>query len=464
MSRLPGLRRALVVGLGVTGAAVAEALLDEGLEVRVSDLGSGAGLDARAASLRARGADVRLGGHDLSWGRWADVIVPSKGVPPSDPLLAAALRRGAVVWSEFELAWRLRPTSVLAVTGTNGKTTTTMLLTEMLIDAGFDAVAAGNLPEPLVEATKRVAPDASSPILVCEASSFGLAFIDTFHPEVAVVLNVADAHYDWHEGYEDYLAAKARITENQDSDDLLVFGAFELGCVEIARRSKAGLAAFAGSSPSEVRDRAGDAVGRPVDAVAGVQDGWVVMQRAGGIERVLPAKDIRLPGVHNLENVLAASLAAQFKGVEVNSIAAVARRFEGLPHRTSLVAEVAGVRYVDDSKSTNPQSTLRAMEGLERVVLIAGGRDRGVDLSPLGALRGRLAGVVVMGETAAILEQMFAGLPVERASDVEEATRLAASIAVTGDTVLLSPGCASIDQYSSYAERGERFAREVRRL
>lgn len=469
MTRLAidGIRRSLVVGLGVTGGAVAEALILEGVEVVVSDASDGPTQRGRAGRLFEMGVEVRLGGHDPELVDWADLVVPSKGVPPSNPLIAAALRRGKRVWSEFELAYRLMEriagAKILAITGTNGKTTTTTLLSKILVTSGLPAIAAGNLPVPLVEAV-RLAPQRVSSMFVCEASSFGLAFIERFRAEVAVVLNVADDHYDWHSGYSDYLDAKARITENQTSRDLLAIEAFDAGSLEIARRSGASLAAFAPAPIEEVRAAAELALGRTASILGGMSGDLLVVDWKGEQLDLVSIADIRLRGRHNLDNVLAASIAALEMGVEVKDIERTVAAFEGLPHRMSFVAEKEGVRYIDDSKSTNTQSTLKALEGLERVVLIAGGDPKGLDLTPLSRIKGDLSGVVVMGSAASQLERVFAGIPLRRASDVEEAVEAAASLAGPGHTVLLSPACSSVDQYSSYAERGERFAKAVMKL
>lgn len=456
--KLGEVRRAVVVGLGITGAAVAEALLELNIEVLVVDSDDSETLRNRAAPLSRLGADVRLLEEDPTVLAEADLVVPSKGVPPVNPLVAGALGRGIPVWSEFELAWQMGARRIVAITGTNGKTTTSTLAARILDSGGLKPIAAGNLPTPLVEGA-RTAPAGS--LFVCEASSFGLVFIEEFRPEVGVVLNVADDHYDWHSGYDEYLAAKARITENQSEEDLLAICSADAGAMEIARRSSALLAGFATAALDSVKLTIATDVGREPAIVAGVEDGYLVLHSERGDEPVLPVSDIRLQGRHNIENVLAASIVALRFGMQPGSIGEAVKGFEGLPHRMSFVAEVNGVTYIDDSKSTNPHSTLSAVEGLNHVVLIAGGRAKGLDLAPLGALNDRLSGVVVMGESAPELERIFHGLPLERASDVEDAVQRAAAIAREGETVLLSPACSSVDQYENYAERGERFVKAV---
>lgn len=456
-------RRILIVGLGkVTGAAVAEAALGLGAEARVHESFPTERNRISAQALAAAGVSTSFGnpGPEMidELLDWADLVIPCPGVPPSNPLLAAAARRGSRVWSEVELGYRLAAGPVVAVTGTNGKTTTTSLLTKMLRDSGLAAVAAGNIGVPLVRAA-RDAP--AGTIFVCEVSSFQLAFVEDFKPAVSVVLNVADDHYDWHSGAQDYIAAKARVTEAQDERDLLVVRAGDAACLAIASGSSAKIAGFGLDTPARLRASMDLGLGRAPETVGGVVAGEVVIESPAGAQTVMKVADIPMLGSHNLENVLAAALAASTLGVPAESFAASTAGFENLPHRTELVAEVKGVRYLDDSKATNPHATLRALAGLNRVILIAGGRAKGLDLSVLAEVAGRICGVIVMGEAAGQLARIFAGVPLASAADVEHAVTLAAGMAMQGDTVLLSPACSSLDQYSDYAQRGDRFKQAV---
>lgn len=444
--------RAIVVGLGNSGVAAADALLDEGSAVRVVDAGSSPILEERARELRHRGAEVFLGSDEFD-NDWPQLVVVSPGVPSSSPLIARATRAGLKLMSEVELAWQLNREDkrILGVTGTNGKTTTTTLLAEMT-----GAVAAGNIGYPLVRAVR----SEPGPVIVAELSSAQLTFIDEFHPAAAIFLNLADDHYDWHADRTEYLAAKARITENQTEADLFAFRAEDPACREVAASSRARLAAFGLEPALTVRDR----VDRPLELVGGLEAGSLIAVREGETHPLVATGDIRVDGRHNIENVLAAALVAFHEGVNVQSIREAVRAFDGLPHRLTFVAEKHGITYINDSKATNPHATLHAMEGRKQVVLIAGGQDRGLDLSSLASLKPQLLGVVVMGETSNELETIFEGLPVHRVADVEEAVLAAESMAGRGDTVLLSPACPSWDQYSSYAERGERFEEAVKLL
>lgn len=459
--------RALVLGFGVSGTAAVAALIERGVTVRAHHYLHGESpapaLMERGRELELMGAEVSMGGDDPHLFENVDVVIASPGLPPSNPILARASARGLRIWSEIELGYRMiGGVPLVAITGTNGKTTTTTLLTRMLASGGTSAVAAGNEILPLVKA----APETWGKTVVLEVSSFQLFFIETFHPRIAVVLNVGDDHYDWHEGPEDYLRAKARITEKQGPDDLLIVRSGDEGCLRIAAASRARVGVFGADEPDRIAEVANaGGIGR-LSASAGVLGEALVVDVGGTTHKIGRVSDIRLRGVHNIENVLAASLAAFELGMPAEDVAAAAASFEGLPHRMAFVAERGGVTYIDDSKATNIHATVRSLEGLDRVVLIVGGRAKGVDLRPLLAQRPKLEGLVTMGEAASEIESLFAGedLAVKRASDVEEAVRLASSMAGSGSTVLLSPACSSVDQYTNYAERGERFSTAVRSL
>jgi UDP-N-acetylmuramoylalanine--D-glutamate ligase len=442
-------------------------LAARGVEVLVSEQDDSPALARLQGELALIGVRTELGGNRAEVADWAEGLVVSPGVPPDNPVIVRALERGIPVWSEIELAWRHATVPVLAVTGTNGKTTTTSLLAAILQEAGVDAVAAGNIGLPLVDAVEEIGGRPPAPgrsVIVCEVSSFQLAFCETFRPSIAVVLNVADDHYDWHGGYPDYLRSKARIAAAQGPEDLLVANAADPGSRQILAGARSRPAAFAPVALPLVREAAGP-VGRPLAAAAGVEAGWVVADGSAGVASIVEVSQIRLTGVHNLENVVAASLAAREWGVEPEVIGRAVSAFSPLPHRATVIGEIDGVTYIDDSKATNPHATLSAMRGMDRVVLIAGGRAKGLDLSVLTAVADRLVGVVAMGEAADELERHFSHLVrFANTAWVEEAVEIASGWASPGDTVLLSPACSSLDQYASYAERGERFAAAVRGL
>ncbi len=434
-------RRVLVVGLGSSGYAAAHALLGLGAEVRVTEAGGGAFVESRAKTLRDAGAEVELGGHDLT-GLDADLAVMSPGIPPHTAVARALRRNGTEVWSEIELAYRLAHCDFLAVTGTNGKTTTTSLLAAMLEEGGIPSAAAGNIGRPLVEAVAALPEDGA---IAVEVSSFQLASIDRFRPRVAVVLNVAEDHTDWHGSFEGYAAAKERIVANQRPEDFYLPNLADEVAVDIAGRTAARVIPFSADSAPE------NGIG--VDAGRVCWRGRMIAGR----------DDIPLPGRAGLEDTMAAAGAALAYGVEPGAVVRAIKGFRALPHRLEVIAEHDGVTYIDDSKATNPHATLTAVKGLEGVVLIAGGRSKGIDLSVLAQTVPPVIAVIAIGEAATEIVRAFGSLvPVRQAPDMVHAVRLAKEEARSPGSVLLSPGCASLDMYDGYARRGEHFSHEVR--
>jgi UDP-N-acetylmuramoylalanine--D-glutamate ligase len=436
-------RRVLVVGLGASGLSAARALKERGARVRVTELSSGEDVRARAEALAREGIDAEIGGHDFAR-LDAELAVVSPGIPPTAPVIEKLRRAGTELISEVELAYRLACCSFAAVTGTNGKTTTTSLLAAMLAESGVETVAAGNIGLPLIDAVKGAGPEA---IIAAEISSFQLAVTRDFRPRVAVILNVAQDHIDWHGGLEAYVASKAQIVANQEPDDALVFNLEDARCVRIARAAR--------SQPI------GFSVRRVPSSGIGVGDGWVMWRE----RRLLPVEDVMLPGRAGLEDTLAASAAALLLGVDVVALKRAITSFRPLPHRLEVVGTVGGVAFIDDSKATNPHAALAAVAGLNDVVLIAGGRSKGMDLTPLKDSVPPVRGVIALGEARDIVRAVFSGLvPVETADSMADAVGRAAALAGGKGSVLLSPACASLDMYPSYAARGEDFARAARAL
>ncbi|MDP9072386.1 MAG: UDP-N-acetylmuramoyl-L-alanine--D-glutamate ligase [Actinomycetota bacterium] len=427
---------AVVVGLGVTGRAVTRLLGEEGWRVVVIEDNPDAdvvdtvhGLGATLGTL----ADVAS----------ADLLVPSPGVGPGHPVHAAAAEAGVRVVSEIELASRAAAATgkvLVAVTGTNGKTTVTTLVASMLVGSGRPAVAAGNIGLPLVEA---VAGDVD--VVVAEVSSFQLQYVDSFRPAVAVWLNLAEDHLDWHPSMEHYARAKSRIWANQGSDDVAVANAEDQAVAQAAVSAPGRVVTFG-------IDR-GDY--RVVGGTLCTPEGQAIVETAE-LARALP---------HDVANALAATAAARAAGAELSACRRALAAFRGLPHRLELVGEAGGVRYYDDSKATTPSSVLAALRGFESVVLIAGGRNKGLDLDVLAGEADRLRAVVAIGEAAPEVEAALGGfVEVKTATSMAAAVDAAREAARPGDVVILSPGCASFDWYSSYAERGDDFTRAVRRL
>lgn len=434
-----GRLRALVVGLAITNEAVVRQVQARGgtvvvLDDRPSDASRQRALDL-GVELQAT-ADVDPAAMVAA----VDVVLPTPGVPIDHPIISAAVAAGVPVWSEFELAARWDDRPMLAVTGTNGKTTVTELLTEMLAESGKVVVAAGNNDLPLVDALDR----SDVELFVVEASSFRLQFTERFRARVAVWLNLSPDHLDWHPTLEHYAEAKFRLWANQHEDDIALANADDPAVLEWSRRAPGRVLTFGLGTKADYRVE-GDALVTP--------DGRVIAE----VER-LPR---RLP--HDLSNALAASAAALEAGAGVDAVRAVLERFEGLPHRVQRVGDAGGVVWFDDSKATTPASVVAGVSGFESAVLIAGGRNKGLDLGVLRELAPRLRGVVAIGEAAPLIAEVFDGaVPVRRADTMDGAVAEAAALAEPGDAVVLSPGCASYDWYRNYNERGDDFARAVR--
>lgn len=432
--------QALVVGFGTSGVAVARHLRDRGARVVAMD---DAPTDRTRSAARETGIEVveRPQGETLrSLVAAADVVVPSPGVPAHHPVFALAAESDTPVRGEVELAYRWTRHPIVAITGTNGKTSVTALVTAMLGASGVRAVAAGNIGLPLSDAVRR-----DVEVIVAEVSSFQLWCTDTFRPSVAAWLNVAEDHLDWHPDLDSYVEAKARIWAHQEKADTAVVNADDPVVMEASASAPSRLVTFG------------------LTADAGYRVGEGVLSGPSG--EILPVIELRRSLPHDVANALAASATALAAGATIEGVRAALREFDAPPHRISLVADDGGVRWYDDSKATNPHATVAAVGGFDSVVLLAGGRNKGLDLSLLAGAAGRIRAVVAIGEAGPEVEAAFAGVrPVKAATSMDEAVGIAAALAQPGDVVLLSPGCASFDTYGSYAERGDDFARAVRRF
>lgn len=433
------MQRPLVIGLATSGLAVVDALLEQGVPVRAGDVRTDL---PDGPSLLARGVDLVLGPHDLSQLDGVDGVVVSPGVPERTGIVSAALERGLPVLSELEFGWRRTQVPVIAITGTNGKSTTTELIASMLRADGRRAIACGNIGYPLTTAA-----GAGAEVLAVEASSFQLRFCDTFAPEVSVLLNLAPDHIDWHGSFEAYGDAKARIFEHQGATQTHV-GNRDDG--DAAARS-----AMARCKTVWFRS------GPPGDGEVG-WEGEMLVARLDDEHRL---EGLPSGGPSWREDLAAAAAACLSFGVSPQAVVDGARTMERLPHRGEEVVSVGEVSFVDDSKATNVHAALAAMRGREHVVLIAGGMAKGVDLSPLLSISGSLDGLVAIGEAADDLAELFSGrVPVRVCASVEEAVTDGYALARPGGTVLLAPACASWDMFRDYSERGERFAGAARAL
>jgi len=444
-------KRVLVVGLGKSGVASALFLKAHGARVTVSDSKPQDQLGKEIPPLLDQGIAVETGGHGERTFRGQDLIVVSPGVPVDAPPLVQAQAQGVPVIGEIELAAQFLQGPIVAITGSNGKTTTTTLAGEIVTAGGFPVVVGGNIGTPAISLADRSNPDT---IVVLEVSSFQLETIKTFRPKVAVVLNVTPDHLDRHRTFAAYTDAKARIFENQHRDDFAVLNADDPTCVEMAKRTHAQVFWF--SRRKEVAHG------------AWVRDGNIVFRDAKGQHEIMLASEIPLKGAHNLENVLAAVSVGMLLGCDPQKIGAAVRNFKAVEHRLEFVATVKGVEYYNDSKATNVDATIKALESFPgNIHLILGGKDKGSDYSVLNnLLRQRVKRVYTIGAAAAKIELQIVsakdgGPEIVNADTLQNAVKSAAYAATFGDIVLLAPACASFDQFRNYEHRGKVFKEAV---
>ncbi len=465
--------KALVVGYGVSGRAAADWLVGQGCEVVVLEddraAGEAARVEAAGAGLTLEVAPGPAGAAELA--RSSGLVVPSPGVRADHPAVAGAIAAGVEVLSEIELAWRvladLRPDGLgevtwpklVAITGTNGKTTVTELVAAMLVASGRDAVAAGNVGYPLIEAARHLVPGQAT-VLVAEISSFQLEFTREFRPDVSCWLNFAPDHLDWHPDLDQYAAAKAKIWSRQRAGSTVVVNADDPVVWGAALGVPAGVVvvSFGSSSRTPAHNDLEPTDPRPVRHWLISQDG---IDGPGGLH--VPSADLPRAFPHDLANTAAALAVALAAGATEEGGREAARKTVAPPHRVQLVAEKDGVSWYDDSKATTPAAVQAGVRGFSSVVLIAGGRNKGLDLSALAGTVPPVRAVVAVGESAPEVTKAFAGrAPVRQAASMGAAVDAASSLAVPGDAVVLSPGCASFDWYSSYAERGDDFSALVK--
>lgn len=442
-------KRVLVVGLGKSGVASALFLKAHGARVTVSDTKSGDELRNEIPILLDHGITVETGGHGERTFRGQDLIVVSPGVPVDAPPLVQARALGESVIGEIELAAQFLPGSIVAITGSNGKTTTTTLTGEIMTAGGFPALVGGNIGTPAISLAERAKPET---VIVLEVSSFQLETIQTFRPKVAVVLNVTPDHLDRHRTLEAYVDAKARIFENQQGSDFAVLNADDPTCLAMAARTRAQVFWF--SRQKEVQQG------------AWVRDGNIVFRNEGGQKEIMQVSEIPLKGAHNLENVLAAVCAGALMGCAADKIRQAVRDFKAVEHRLEFVATIRGVDYYNDSKATNVDATIKALESFPaNIHLILGGKDKGSDYTLLNdLLRQRVKRVYTIGAAAAKIESQIKGVEIVHAETLENAIRKASAAARPSDVVLLAPACASFDQFKSYEHRGGMFKEIVRAM
>ncbi|MFA7403666.1 MAG: UDP-N-acetylmuramoyl-L-alanine--D-glutamate ligase [Pelobacteraceae bacterium] len=438
----------LVVGLAKTGVACARFLASKGARVTVTDMRSESALAGALAELAGYDIIRELERHDEATFLASDLVVVSPGVPMDLPQLVAAQSAGREIISEIELASRFIDAPLAAITGTNGKTTTTTILGAIFKHNGYQTFVGGNIGNPLIELAE------SHQIVdqvVAEISSFQLEWITSFRPTVAALLNLSEDHLDRYPDYQAYINAKLRIFENQTEDDFAVVNRDDPLVWSHAQDLKASLFPFS----------------RKIELEEGIfcKDG-VITYRHNGHEECFPTSAIRLQGVHNLENIMAATACALLLGCRPDETFETILCFEALHHRMEFVREVNGVRYFEDSKATNVGSVEKALESFSDITLIAGGKDKGGSYAPLAALiQERVRHLILIGEAAERMEHELGVLTdTRRATTLEDAVLLSAEITAAGSVVLMSPACSSFDMFKDYEERAQRFIKAVKAL
>jgi len=436
--------------LGKSGVASALFLRSRGAQVTVSDSKPQEQLSEEIPILLDHGIIIETGGHGERTFHGQDLIVVSPGIPADSPPLVQARALGEPVIGEIELAAQFLPKNIVAITGSNGKTTTTTLTGEIITAGGYPTRVGGNIGTPAISLVATARPDS---VVVLEVSSFQLETIQTFRPRVAVVLNVTPDHLDRHRTFETYVDAKGRIFENQQADDFAVLNADDPVCVGLAGRTRAQVFWF--SRKKEVQQG------------ASLRDGRILFRDSSGQQEIMVASEIPLKGAHNLENTLAAICAGALMKCAPERIRAAVRNFKAVEHRLEYVATIRGVEYYNDSKATNVDATIKALESFPaNIHLILGGKDKGSDYTVLNdLLRQRVKRVYTIGAAADKIEsQVREAAEIVHAESLDSAVQRASASAQPGDIVLLAPACASFDQFRNYEHRGKVFKELVQRL
>ncbi|WP_068672475.1 UDP-N-acetylmuramoyl-L-alanine--D-glutamate ligase [Oceanobacillus sp. Castelsardo] len=435
----------LVLGLAKSGTAVAKLLLKQNKHVRINDMKTEEN-DSILKELKSLGADVVVGSHPLSVLDEIEIVVKNPGIPYENPIIVEARERNIPVITEVEIAYRLAGDSIIGITGSNGKTTTTTLITKMLEESERPVKVAGNIGVVACEVAEQLK---SNETLVLELSSFQLQGIEKFKPNIAVLLNIFEAHIDYHKTFDNYKQAKFNIFKNHTKDDFLVYNADDEIITLEAKNAKSTLVPFS--------------IKNKMENGAWLDDEYVYFKN----EKVISRKDIVLVGNHNLENILAAVAAAKLKGATNQGISKVLTTFQGVRHRLQFVENVHGRLFYNDSKATNILATQKALSSFDNpVILLAGGLDRGNGFADLAAYLQNVKAMVVFGQTKDKLRRLAEenGISTITVEDVNEAVIKAYEISNEKDVILLSPACASWDQYRTFEERGDMFIQAVHKL
>ncbi|MEO8735308.1 MAG: UDP-N-acetylmuramoyl-L-alanine--D-glutamate ligase [Edaphobacter sp.] len=445
-------KKVLVVGLGKSGLSSALFLRAQGAQVTVSDTRSAEALAKEIPALLDAGIMVESGGHGLLTFRRQDLIVVSPGVPMDTPEVKQVKAFGLPVIGELELASRFLKGRVVAITGSNGKTTTTTLVGKIFADAGISTLVGGNIGLPVIDLVAKSTPDTVS---VLEVSSFQLETVEEFHPWIAVVLNITPDHLDRHGSFENYAAAKTRITERQEADDFLILNAEDKPTQMVAAKTRARIYWF---SPRRSVKQGVFVHGESI---------FFVAKEGAKAKPVMPVAEIALKGAHNVENVLAAVCAARLAGIPAEKIRASVLGFKGVEHRLEFVRLLRGVEFYNDSKATNVDAAMKAVASFPGPVhLILGGKDKNSDYGAMAELvKDRVKVVYTIGSAAEKIERQLQGVvKIVSAETMQAAVTEAAKAAVAGEVVLLAPACSSFDQFENYEHRGRVFQQLVNEL
>lgn len=439
-------KKVLIVGMGRSGIAAADAMLAAGACIYLQDSKAYDELPDNVKQLADREGVTGLFGETPSADEGFDIVILSPGVPPALGFIKEIEAAGAHIMGELELAYLIADGQFIAITGTNGKTTTTTLVGEIFKASGRSTCVGGNIGNAIVAEVMSAEPDTW---FVAEVSSFQLETIHEFHPKVSALLNLTPDHLDRHGSMAGYAAAKARVFENQEQSDYFITNYEDEMCMEKAQTCSAGVVPFSSK--------------RTLEAGAFVQDDKIVIKKQdGSIVEIMDLADLKIPGEHNLENALAAAAVCYYAGISPEVIAQAASAFEGVEHRIENCGSINGVRFVNDSKGTNPDAAIKALQAMEKnIILIAGGYDKGASYEEfIGACKGRVKHMMLMGKTAGKIaacadEMEFSAYTM--CEDMGDCIRKGFDIAEEGDVILLSPACASWDMYPNFETRGEHF-------
>jgi len=441
-------KKILIVGLGRTGEAVANFLISRGAKVTISEIKTAEELGNKVRFWKEMGAAVEPGGHDIHSFLAADLIIPSPGAAAL-PEIAVARKAGITILSEIELAFHFLKGRIVGITGTNGKSTTATLVHKILRAAGLRSYLAGNIGTPLISFVDKSRADN---IYVTEISSFQLEHIDRFRPDISVFLNISQNHLDWHSSFDDYYATKKKLFLGQGRGDIAILNQDDRLVWPLASQVETKIYAF--SSRKEV-------------CRGCFLKARQIVLRDDKDERLLRTSEVPLPGLHNQENVMAAALVGHCLGVPVRTMRSPIMSFSGLEHRLEKVLTVRRVDFINDSKATTVDATIKALQSFDKpIVLILGGRDKGADFTQLRRpVREKVKKVILLGEASEKIKgALRRAVPMEEASSLRDAVALSFAAAAPGEMVLLAPACTSFDMFRNFEARGRAFKKEVRKL